>query len=200
MYFVRHGEQEDQEHGIPDGPLSERGRTQAELIGERLSRLPITRAWHSPLQRAEETANIIAGKIEGVQSEPSALLLDCFPSGPVEGMPSSFESFFGGITEAQLQAGSAQMSDAVHEWLSPTQETQHELLVTHNFVIAWFVREVLHAPDWVWMTLNASNASLTVIRVRSGRPNTVVGFNDVGHLPYQLRSGLSLEAEMRSEL
>lgn len=198
MYLVRHGEQQDAEHGLPDGPLSERGKAQAELIGERLSRIPFTHAWHSPLQRAEETAKIISSKLEAVDSEPSSLLLDCYPSGPTEEMPGTFDSFFGGISEAELLAGSAQMTDAVAEWMSPRTETTHELLVTHNFVIGWFIREVLKAPEWMWMTMNASNGSLTVLKIRSGKPNALVSFNDVGHLPYRLRSGISLEAEMRA--
>ena len=32
LYLVRHGEQLDAEHGMPDGPLSPRGRRQAELL------------------------------------------------------------------------------------------------------------------------------------------------------------------------
>ena len=37
VYLVRHGEQVDAEFGLPDGPLSERGRTQAVHLADRLS-------------------------------------------------------------------------------------------------------------------------------------------------------------------
>ena len=36
LYLVRHGEQQDAEYGLPDGPLSPRGKRQAHLIAERL--------------------------------------------------------------------------------------------------------------------------------------------------------------------
>ena len=39
------------------------------------------------------------------------------------------------------------MADAVAEFLAPAREDRHDLLITHNFVIAWFVREVFGAPD-----------------------------------------------------
>ena len=82
LYLVRHGEQLDAEHGMPDGPLSPRGRRQAELLAERLGGVPFDNAWHSPLQRAAETAAIIAAKMPALKPEPSALLFDCIPSGP----------------------------------------------------------------------------------------------------------------------
>ncbi|MDF2492184.1 MAG: histidine phosphatase family protein [Microbacterium sp.] len=66
----------------------------------------------------------------------------------------------------------------------------HELLITHNTVIGWFVREVLDAPDWRWMTLNQANCGLTVIAQRKGRPWVLVSHNDLSHLPFELRTGL----------
>ncbi|MBC7763581.1 MAG: histidine phosphatase family protein, partial [Candidatus Saccharibacteria bacterium] len=154
IYLVRHGEQQDAEHGMPDGPLSGRGTRQAKLVAERLSGVPFTGAWHSPLQRAEETANIMTASMPSLDSKPSALLFDCIPSGPTPDMPHAFEPFFGPVTRDQIEAGKAQMPDAVSEWLTPAREDRHDLLITHNFVIAWFVREVFDAPHWRWMGLN----------------------------------------------
>jgi serine/threonine-protein phosphatase PGAM5 len=193
LYLVRHGEQQYAEHGLPDGPLSQRGVQQAQAIAARLAGVPFTGAWHSPLQRAEETARIIQPTLGGIQSEPSALLFDCYPSGPTPDMPASFEPFFGGVTPEQIEAGSAQMTDAVAEFLSPARGDRHDLLVTHNFVIAWFVREVLDAPEWRWLGVNQANCGLTIIRVRSAKPPVLVSHNDLGHLPADLRTGLPIE-------
>ncbi|MFM9745497.1 histidine phosphatase family protein, partial [Streptomyces brasiliscabiei] len=38
---MRHGEHLDAEHGLEDGPLSPRGRRQAELLADRLSGVPL---------------------------------------------------------------------------------------------------------------------------------------------------------------
>ena len=162
IYLVRHGEQQDAEFGLPDGPLSERGKRQAAAIADRLASVPFTGAWHSPLQRAAETAEIIQSRL-------------------------------GGVTEEEIEAGSAQMADAVSEFLTPARGDRHDLLVTHNFVISWFVREVLDAPSWRWLGINQANAGLTIIRVRSAKPPALVTHNDLGHLPPELRTGLPVE-------
>lgn len=190
LYLVRHGEQQDAEYGLPDGPLSGRGQRQATAIAERLSGVPFTHAWHSPLQRAEETAKIMTQRMPALESQPSALLMDCIPSGPTPDMPKAFEPFFGSVTTEQIEAGEAQMADAVDEFLAPAREDRHTLLITHNFVISWFVREVFEAPRWRWLGLNQANCGLTIIRVRSAKPPVLVTHNDLGHLPAELRTGL----------
>ncbi len=190
LYLVRHGEQQDAEYGVEDGPLSPRGVRQANAIAERLSGVPITRSWHSPLQRAAETADLMTVRMPALASEPSTLLMDCIPCGPTPDMPAAFEPFFGAITPAQIEAGEAQMADAVAEFLAPAREDRHDLLITHNFVIAWFVREVFGAPSWRWLGLNQANCGLTIIRVRSAKPPVLVTHNDLGHLPVELRTGL----------
>lgn len=190
LYLVRHGEQQDAEHGLPDGPLSPRGLRQANAIAERLSGLPLTGAYHSPLQRAADTAKIIAGKLPSVELEASALLFDCIPTGKTAETPSAYEPFFGSVTEAETEAGAAQMTDAVAEFLAPRPGDRHDLVITHNFVIAWFVREVLGAPTWRWMALDQANCGLTVIHRKPGRPWTLLTHNDLAHLPVELRTGL----------
>ena len=193
IYLVRHGEQQDAEFGLPDGPLSEKGKAQAEAIGARLATVPFTGAWHSPLQRATETAKIIQKQLGSVKSKPSNLLFDCYPSGPTPDMPHAFEPFFGGVTEDQIEAGKAQMTDAVAEFLAPARGDRHDLLITHNFVISWFVREVLDAPPWRWLGVNQANCGLTIIRVRSAKPPVLVTHNDLGHLQPELRTGLPID-------
>jgi probable phosphoglycerate mutase len=183
IYLVRHGEHQDAEHGLTDGPLSPRGRRQAELIADRLSGLPLDAIWHSPLLRAAETARAISERIPSVEAEPSALLFDCVPTGMTEETPAAFEPFFGSVTEAEIEAGRAQMGDAVNEFLVRKAGDVHEVLITHNFVIGWFVREVLEAPDWRWIGLNHAHCGLTTITVAHDRPPMLLGYNDVGHLP-----------------
>jgi broad specificity phosphatase PhoE len=194
LYLVRHGEQQDAEHGLPDGPLSPRGVRQATAVAERLGGVPFTGAWTSPLQRAQETAAILTERLPSLTPAPSALLMDCIPSGRTPDLPHAFEPFFGGVTDEEIAAGEAQMSDAVAEWMSPPSgDDRHELLITHNFVIGWFVREVFGAPSWRWLGVNQANCGLTIIRVRSAKPAVLVTHNDLGHLPPELRTGLSVE-------
>jgi probable phosphoglycerate mutase len=190
IYLVRHGEHLDAEHGLVDGPLSPRGQRQAAAIADRLSGVPLEAVWHSPLQRAEQTAHAVAERLTAVSPTPSALLFDCVPTGMTPETPAAYEPFFGAVTEAEIEAGSAQMADATAEFLRRRSGEVHELLITHNFVIGWFVREVLGAPDWRWLTLNQAHCGLTVIAQKPGRPWTLLTHNDLSHLPWELRTGL----------
>ena len=67
VYLVRHSDVENPQsvlYGHLDGfPLSELGRRRAELLAERLSGSGIRRIVSSPLERARETARIIAGAL-----------------------------------------------------------------------------------------------------------------------------------------
>ncbi|KSU54246.1 histidine phosphatase family protein [Microbacterium enclense] len=190
IYLVRHGEHQDAEHGLTDGPLSPRGQRQAALLADRLSGLPLDAVWHSPLERAAQTARAVADRLPSVSPESSALLFDCVPTGMTPETPAAYEPFFGSVTEAEIDAGRAQMADATAEFLARKAGETHELIITHNFVISWFVREVLQAPDWRWMTINQAYCGLTVIAQKKGRPWTLLSHNDLAHLPVELRTGL----------
>jgi broad specificity phosphatase PhoE len=193
VYLVRHGEQQDAEHGLHDGPLSGRGLRQAAAIADRLSGVSFSSVYTSPLQRAVETARVMTERMPTMQPLQSALLMDCIPAGPSVDMPNDFETFFGSVTPEEIAAGEAQMADATAEWLSPSRDDRHDLLITHNFVIAWFVREVFGAPAWRWMGVNQANCGLTIIRVRTAKPPVLVTHNDLGHLAVELRTGMPVE-------
>ena len=64
LYLVRHGEVHNPDHvvysDLPGFGLSERGRAQAEAAAERLAGASVARVLSSPLERALETARLIA--------------------------------------------------------------------------------------------------------------------------------------------
>lgn len=190
LYLVRHGEHRDAEHGMTDGPLSPRGRRQAELLAQRLGGVPITAMWHAPSTSATETARIMGDRLPSVQPKPSALLFDTIPSGPVPGTPKAFAGWFSSVTEAEIEAGRAQMADALAEFVSPGGQERHDVLITHNLVIAEFVRAAFDAPEWRWLGLTQAHCGISVLRARSNRPLTLLAHNDLAHLPFELRTGL----------
>src|SRR5262249_61666155 len=75
LYLVRHGEADD------EGFLTEAGRQQATATGEHLRDVRFRAIRHSPLARAEQTAELIAGFQPGVPMGPSGLLGDYPPPG-----------------------------------------------------------------------------------------------------------------------
>ncbi|MEV7964363.1 histidine phosphatase family protein [Sphaerisporangium sp. NPDC088356] len=89
----------------------------------------------------------------------------------------------------ERERGTGLAREALERFTGSVQgdETRHELVVTHNFLVGWLVRAAQDAPKWRWLGLNHCNAALTVIRYAPGRPSSVLIYNDMGHLPVELR-------------
>jgi broad specificity phosphatase PhoE len=92
VYLVRHADVENPRRvlygHLPDFPLSERGRGQAVEVGKRLSDRGIGRILHSPLERAVETAGLIAEQLaEPVPLVPEPGLLEAEFGRYLQGVP-----------------------------------------------------------------------------------------------------------------
>jgi serine/threonine-protein phosphatase PGAM5 len=186
LYLVRHGE------AAEGGGLSDAGEEQARRTGERLKNLRVDQIHHSPLPRAAQTARLIAGWLPGVPVAESAVVGDYIPADldPAV-LPPSHARLVNGYTITERSEGAALARAAIEQFAGPPGEGPaddvHELIVTHNFLIGWFIAHALHAPDWRWIGLNQQNCALTVILYRRGLPPALVSFNDAAHLPDQLR-------------
>jgi serine/threonine-protein phosphatase PGAM5 len=189
LYLVRHAEQEPAADHAADGGLSAVGREQAHHLGRRLMRVPLSAVHHSPRARAAETADVIAHHLPEVPRHACEFVDDRTPV-PSEEQRSSYPPHFlpwlDGVPEAERDVDAASLQAAVAHFGTTGEQDRHELLITHNFVIGWFVRHVLDAPTWRWMGLNLANCGLTVVQWDSDRPPMLSSFNDVGHLPPSL--------------
>lgn len=184
LYLLRHGEATDA------GLLSQNGEQQARLTGERLRDVPLSAIHHSPQPRASRTAEILLGYVPGVHLQESDLLDDFLPSDPdLSQLPAAYASFVSSYSPDERAAGAKLAAAALDEFAGPAagEADTHELLVTHNFLIGWFVRDALGADDWRWLGLNQQNAALTIILYRAELPPALVSFNDGAHLTRQLR-------------
>jgi serine/threonine-protein phosphatase PGAM5 len=206
LYLVRHGE------AAEGGSLSDVGEEQARRTGERLKNLPVTRIHHSPLPRAAQTARLIAGWLPGVPVAESAVVGDYIPADlDPGGLPPAYARLVSSYTTTERNEGAARARAAIRQFARPPGEGPagesapgeslaggsavgespaadvYELIVTHNFLIGWFIRHALDAPDWRWMGLNQQNCALTVILYQPVLPPSLVTFNDAAHLPDQLR-------------
>ena len=74
LYLIRHGEtawnEEGRCQGVTDIPLTQKGYRQARAVANALERRPICRVLTSPLQRARDTATLIA--------QAHAVSLECY--------------------------------------------------------------------------------------------------------------------------
>lgn len=80
LYLVRHCDVRNPKgvlYGhLPDFPLSDKGVRQAHLLGEFFAGKPVRRIYASPLERAQETAAIIASHLDGVTIETTNELIE----------------------------------------------------------------------------------------------------------------------------
>ncbi|TJZ56814.1 histidine phosphatase family protein [Streptomyces piniterrae] len=204
LYLIRHGEASPDE-----SELTEAGRRQATLLGRRLRDIPFAAVRHGPLPRAEQTARLIDDQLQNaalqnvprrnapLQNVPlqvSEVAGDYVPYVPGrDELPAESADFYlrflAGATDEERERGPALARKALDLFTGPVdgEEDRHELVVTHNFLVAWLVRDAMHAPKWRWLGLNYCNAALTVIRYAPGRPATVLLSNDMRHLPTELR-------------
>jgi serine/threonine-protein phosphatase PGAM5 len=179
LYLVRHGQAPD------DGGLNDVGREQARLVGERLHDVPLSTIHHSPLPRAAQSASLIAGHL-GAAPQESDLLGDYPPFVPPrETLPAAWTAVIDSYP-SEVVAGGPELAEAALRRYAGDSGPD-ELIVTHSFLIGWFVRHALDAPPARWLGLNSGNGALTVIRYRPDRPPILVLFNDMSHLPPALR-------------
>ncbi|WP_327735231.1 histidine phosphatase family protein [Streptomyces nojiriensis] len=189
LYLARHGEASPDESA-----LTEAGRRQASLLGRRLRDAPLAAVHHGPLPRAQQTAHLIGDQLTDVPLHLSEAAGDYVPYLPErEELPAEsadyYLDFLAGASAEERENGPALARRAMDLFTGPVdgEEDRHELVVTHNFLVAWLVREAMDAPKWRWLGLNHSNAALTVIRYAPGRPASVLFSNDMRHLPAELR-------------
>ncbi|MFF5078431.1 histidine phosphatase family protein [Actinoplanes sp. NPDC000266] len=175
LYLVRHGEQS------PGGGLSPRGREQAERLARRLDEVLFTAIHHSPLPRAAQTADIVASSLPRVPRHSCDHVTDRTPvpsPGQRDLYPPRWHDWLDSVPAGERDEDAQALQAAVAHF----NTTGDHLLITHNFVIGWFVRHALDAPPWRWIGLNQDNCALTIVQWDSGHPPTLASFNDTGHL------------------
>jgi serine/threonine-protein phosphatase PGAM5 len=191
LYLARHAEQELTAKNNPAAGISALGQDQARLLGKRLRAVKFDAIQHSPAARARETAYVVAQTMPDVPVRSSELLRDLTPVPELAEMRDYSEAeltWLAHVPAEECDPGGAEISSAIKHFSSLGASRQ--LLITHAFVISWFVRAALDAPPRRWLGLNPFNAGLTVIRYRPDHPDqpvTLIAYNDVGHLPLEFR-------------
>ncbi|MFC3744142.1 histidine phosphatase family protein [Paractinoplanes deccanensis] len=140
---------------------------------------------HSPLARAAQTAEVVAKHLPQVPRHACDFATDRTPVPSAEERalyPSQWHGWLDGVPADERDDDAAALRRAVAHFGVAGTDERRELLITHNFVIGWFVRHVLDAPVWRWIGLNQDNCAITVVRWETGRPPALVSFNDTGHL------------------
>lgn len=193
IVLVRHG------HYLADpaadarlGPaLSSLGVAQAHLVGSRLAGLPtrFDALKVSPMQRARDTAATIAAGSPDRHFEVIADLAECTP-------PTRRTAATAGENPEDLAACKAQFDRLFAKHFRPAQGVeQTELMVCHGNVIRYMVMRALGVDPAAWLELSISHASITRIRIEADGSFRVISVGDVGHVPPNLLTGASGDAD-----
>lgn len=175
-------------HGAADafGTLTEVGRRQTELLAERLARLPIDTVWHSPLPRAVRSAQLIGERLNGVPVREAAELTDHIPHVPKK-PPAAWAGVFDGYDPAEAAKGERLADALTDRFARPADTETNEVLVTHAYQVAWLLRHALGAPRERWLGMSCGNTAVTAIEYYTGAAPSLVVYNDMSHLPADLR-------------
>ncbi len=193
IVLVRHGNYvEDPAADKHLGPgLSPLGVAQAHLVSARLAGLA-TRfdgLYVSPMQRARDTAAIIARDLPGRHFEVVDELAECTP-------PTRREDIMAREKPKDLEACTAQLDRVFARFFRPAAgREQTDLLVCHGNVIRSLVTRALGVDTKAWLEMSVGHASITKIRVDAQGKCKVIAVGDVGHIPPNLRTGASGDPE-----
>ncbi|MEO7052977.1 MAG: histidine phosphatase family protein [Rhodanobacter sp.] len=193
IVLVRHG------YYLPDanadqllGPhLAPIGVAQAQLVGARLAGLPtrFDALYVSPVQRARDTAAVIAGDLPGRHFEVVDDLAECTP-------PTWRTKIMAQEKPSELAACKLQFDRLFARYFKPASGSERtELMVCHGNVIRNMVVRALGVDPKAWLEMSVGNASVTRIRVEADGKFKVISVGDVGHIPPNLRTGATGDPE-----
>jgi probable phosphoglycerate mutase len=184
LFLTRHGEADRR------GRLTEAGQRQAILLGRRLRDVPVTTIHHGPLSRTTETAALIAAQLPGVPRHVEDAADDFVPYTPKrEELPETSGDLLLAFVRQFPPGDDERAAEAERRFSGPVpgSEPRYQVLVTHNFLVGWLVRAAQDAPPWRWLTYSHAHAGLTVVQYSPGRPAALLTYNDLSHLPAELR-------------
>ncbi|CAM5540307.1 histidine phosphatase family protein [Rhodanobacter lindaniclasticus] len=193
IVLVRHGYYLPDANADPTlGPhLAPIGVAQAHLAGARLAGLPtrFDALYVSPIQRARDTAAVIGEDLPGRHFEVVNDLAECTP-------PTRRAAIMAQEKPADMAACKAQFDRLFARYFTPASGHERtELMVCHGNVIRNMVVRALGVDPQAWLEMSVGNASITRIRVEADGTFKVISVGDVGHLPPNLRTGASGDAE-----
>jgi len=198
LMLVRHAQNDwvgDRLAGwTPGVHLNEKGRQQAQALGERLAHLPITAIYSSPLERAVETAQAIAAHhtlevqiLEGVGETrygewtgASLKELSKTELWPVVQVYPSGARFPGGESLRETQGRAVAALDALRD--AHREERDVVVVVSHADVVKAAVAHYVGLHLDLFQRLAISPASLSVIRFTRFGPRLMC-LNDTGAVP-----------------
>jgi broad specificity phosphatase PhoE len=197
LVLVRHGQTDwnvnGRYMGWTDEPLNEEGLRQAERLGRRLERWPISAVYSSPLKRAWRTAEIIAGphsvsvqRMEDLGEMRIGAWEGLYAGDIAARYPELWKTWRANPGDFRMPGGESlgevrQRAVRAFNWMIDGSEGKMVLAVTHDVVVRLLVAHCLGVSTDIYRRLEVGNASMTVIE-RDGERGRLRVLNDTAHL------------------
>jgi len=196
LYLIRHGQYDHDDDRDPDigKALIPLGIAQSKLIANRLKSLPanMSALISSTMTRARQTAMIINQDFPELELQQTRLIRECTP-------PTWREDIMEGETSEELENCTDDLDAAFSKYfiLSPDGEDRNDIIVCHGNVIRYFVTKILKVETMSWLQMTTGNCGLTVVRIKPDGSMKLVSFNEMGHIPPNLRTVIGSESKSK---
>ena len=179
-YIVRHGQTEKNKKNLLQGrsnlPLNEEGRRQAAAAGEyfRKHGIVFDEIYSSPLDRAVETALLIAGENQEIITDERLLEMDY---GPYEGIdladpPAEIITFFKDFVHNPAPDGMEQLSDVVRrtgEFMEEIKGSDKNILISlHAISMKGILEYLTPGSGGSWWSRYIGNCDIYCLENRDG--------------------------------
>jgi len=187
--LVRHG-QYDKEFG-DSGGLNDTGRLQAMVTGEALKALRVDLIVSSPILRAEQTAQTIAGKLaEEMPYTTDPRIEECVPS-----LTRRYVDWFTqnrpNLTREKVSICAQMLFEFYADVFQPLREDdpdRHTLIVSHGNVIRYLISLAMEAGDDAWTNMLVYHCSICRVVIDPEGHPMVMAVNDQSHIAPEFRS------------
>ncbi|MEP6881707.1 MAG: histidine phosphatase family protein [Dokdonella sp.] len=187
IVLVRHGNYTSDPKADPKlGPgLSPLGVAQAHMVGAQLAGIVqhFDSLYVSPLQRARDTAAIIAGNFPGRSFKVLDDLEECTP-------PTRRSEITKDDKPEALAACKEQLDRLFDMHFKPALGAERaEMYVCHGNVIRYLTTRALGVDSQAWLEMSVHHASITRIRVEADGHFKVISVGDSGFMPANMLTG-----------
>ncbi|XP_025423360.1 serine/threonine-protein phosphatase PGAM5, mitochondrial-like [Sipha flava] len=184
IFLIRHGQYNLNGETDEERKLTELGRRQALLTGERLSLLnyPWTSITQSTMTRAMETCSLIQKHLPAnLPLYSSDLLREGAPVPPdppnKHWKPELYQFYRDG---ARIEAAFRKF---IHRAPPEQKENSYEIIVCHGNVIRYFVMRTLQLTPEAWLRLGIDHASITALSIYPNGRASLRSFSNSGFMP-----------------
>jgi serine/threonine-protein phosphatase PGAM5 len=192
LYLIRHGQYDHDDDRSSDfgKALIPLGIAQSKLVAGRLKSLPfkMSSLISSTMTRARQTAMIINQDFPELELLQTRLIRECTP-------PTWRGDIMEGEDPEELKKCTDNLDAAFSKYFitSPDEEDRNDIIVCHGNVIRYFLTKVLKVETMSWLQMTTGNCGLTVVRIKPDGSMKLVSFNDMGHIPPNLRTVIGFE-------